>query len=47
MGQVLLMLLATNNYKGEKNTGMLFGSFVLLSHDLKEKLQQNNGKFSY
>lgn len=34
MAQILLLLAA--NYKGEeKNTGMLFGSFVLLSQDLK------------
>lgn len=47
MAQILLMLVATNNYKG------VVSSFVLLSHNFKEKLeqkkkkqQQNNEKLS-
>lgn len=37
MLQVLLMLFTANNYKGEKNTRILFGSFVQLSDDKKKE----------
>lgn len=48
MLQVLLMLFTANKCKGEKNTTMLFGSFVLWSDEKKKKKkqQQNNEKFS-
>lgn len=39
MAQILLMLFAVNNYKGERNTETLFGSFVVLSTNLKTRVK--------